>query len=35
MLLDEAKRVGYGFELPVIAPSAPGIFEDIPVEIAG
>ena len=23
MRLDEAKRIGYGFELPVIAPSAP------------
>jgi hypothetical protein len=34
MRLDEATRVGYGFELPVIAPSAPGIFEEIPVEIA-
>jgi hypothetical protein len=34
--LDEAERVGYGFDLPesVVAPNAPGNLEDSVIEIA-
>jgi len=34
--LDEAERVGYGFDLPasVVAPNAPGNLEESVIEIA-